>query len=384
MDEPSPYGPGAGAFTDPMADTRRGRSHAPFWRVVLLGLLVVPLVLAWVGFFNGSTLFGSEPANAKLATAAFFAIPVVYGTTCLFVLGTALRRGAHRKKVVAEYLTLGFALVVAVAGYFMIFPPPPDEGPVIDSGTDYAASYSTNIAYSMSWAPEFIEAVEAARDRDALVAAIEDYEYPNAEGDSVSYTYDVDVTAFEGEGPLGLPGRGVLRVAVEVEAGQWEDAGTVERWSAGMATTCTSFRASAADGLHDLQPVDCAVADVLPPAKDPEERATEPGPSGTASAPPATDPDEIRLLDLLGSLEPHASEDAVARVVGGGFPGSSVKTDRSDDEIVVVVGEWEECLVGVLPEDGAPFRFTGFDRILLTRGEMGCTPQLYLNPVTTH
>ncbi|PUB25447.1 hypothetical protein C8K30_107193 [Promicromonospora sp. AC04] len=40
------------------------------------------------------------------------------------------------------------------------------------------------------------------------------------------------------------------------------------------------------------------------------------------------------------------------------------------------------------PDPGASanraFRFSDFDRILLNRGEMGCSPQLYLNPVTTH
>lgn len=383
MDELSPYGPGTGASAD-TADTRPARSRARFWLVVVVGLLVAPVVLAGVGLVNGFALGDSEPTNAGLSTAAFIAVPVVYGSTCLFVLGAAVRRGARRETILAECLTLGLAVVVPVAGYLVIFPPPPDPGPVVDSGPDYATSYSSNIIGSMYWAPEFIEAVEAAGDDAALVAAIEGFEYPNAAGDSVSYTYDVDVTAFEGAGQSGLPARGVLKVTVDVEAGQWDDGGAVDQWSAGTATTCSSFRSSAVAGLHDLQPVDCADADVVPPAREPEPQAAEPPPTGPASPPPPTDPEAIRLLDLLGSLEPHASEDAVVRVVGGGFPGEFLETGRSDAAIVVVVGEWEDCLVGVLPVDDAPFLFSDFDRILLTRGEMGCTPQLYLNPVTTH
>jgi len=385
VDDPSPYGPGAPPPADPITATRP-RTRFRFWLLVSLGLLVIPSVLALVAFVNGFALWDSEPANAGLATAALVAIPVAYGATCLFVLGTALRRGAHAEKVLAEYVTLGLAVAVPVTGYVMIFPPPPEDGPVVASGTDQALHYSSDIAYSMSWAPELIEAVEIAADRGATVAAIESFEYPNAAGDSLrdSYNYDVDVTAFEGVDRPGEPGRGVLKVSVEFEAGQWDEDGTISRWSAGTAATCLSFRVSAADGVHDQQPVDCADAGTLPSAKGSEMPAAEPEPSPTTSARAPTDPVEIRLLDLLGSLGPQASEEAVARVVGAEFPGTSVETDRSDNVIVVVVGEWEDCLVGVLPADGAPFRFTGFDRVLLTRGEMGCSPQLYLNPVTTH
>lgn len=386
MDEPSPYGPGTGPPAEPVADTDETPSRGRFWLVVVLGLLVAPVVLAGVGIVNGFALAGTEPANAGLSTAAIVAVPVVYVATWVFVLGTALRRGARRETILAECLTLGLSVVVPVAGYFLLFPPPPDPGPVVDSGTDYATSYSNDLISSMTWSPELIEAVEAARDRDALVAALEDYENPHAAGDSIGYafTYDVEVTALDRARRGGLPGRGVLRVTVDVEAGQWEENGIVGRWSAGTATSCSSFRVSAADGLHDLQPVDCAVANILPPAAAPQQRTPEPEPAQTVTNPPPTDPDAIRLLDVLGELGPRAAEDAVARAVGGGFPGSPVETDRSDGETVVVVGEWEDCLVAVLPENGAPFMFTGFDRILLTRGEMGCTPQLYLNPVTTH
>ncbi|MEQ4721076.1 hypothetical protein [Nonomuraea sp. B19D2] len=55
---------------------------------------------------------------------------------------------------------------------------------------------------------------------------------------------------------------------------------------------------------------------------------------------------------------------------------------REGAELGVVLSR--DCVIAVRPDGTASFLFTDFDRILLDSVEYGCTPNLYLHPVTTH
>ncbi|MFC4011121.1 hypothetical protein ACFOY2_28110 [Nonomuraea purpurea] len=43
-----------------------------------------------------------------------------------------------------------------------------------------------------------------------------------------------------------------------------------------------------------------------------------------------------------------------------------------------------DCVVAMRPDGTVSFRFTDFDHILGEPGEYGCTPNVYLHPMTTH
>jgi hypothetical protein len=145
--------------------------------------------------------------------------------------------------------------------------------------------------------------------------------------------------------------------------------------TAGSSTTCWRLvvRAYRHTDTADHERIACP-ADLSPVPLEPT-----PQPSLGRDA-------ERAVLEVLDGLPAGATADDATTALGSAFPDADVRAVREGDELVATVGvvEARDCIIAIRPGGRPAWRFSDFDRILLEPGELGCDPNLYLHPVTTH
>jgi len=133
---------------------------------------------------------------------------------------------------------------------------------------------------------------------------------------------------------------------------------------------------------------------VVRTGQDDADRDEIPCPAGTPTVTPSPSPlptfpagAEAGVREVLDALPAHASSADAEQALAARFAAPlTVRVVPSGDELVAAVGltSTRDCVVGVRRGDGEVRTLTGFDRALLAPGEVGCSPSLYLAPVTTH
>ncbi|MGC5167200.1 hypothetical protein [Luteimicrobium sp. DT211] len=133
---------------------------------------------------------------------------------------------------------------------------------------------------------------------------------------------------------------------------------------------------------------------VVRPGADVADRERILCPEGAPTAAPSPTPlptfpadGEADVRAALEALPERTGEEAAQRALAARFPAPlTVRVARSGDELVAAVGlsSTRDCVVGVRPDGGKARTYTGFDPVTLAPGEVGCSPSLYLAPVTTH
>jgi hypothetical protein len=219
--------------------------------------------------------------------------------------------------------------------------------------------------------PSFAEPLDAEK---LALRAVTDPRVPDdVEGD-VEPEYDVVPLAFAGRSDADEGA--TIDLAVSVEVASWDSPGwfTKDR-TAGSATTCWRLvvRAYRHTDTADHERIDC------PPELSPVP--LEPAPQ------PSLGPDaEQTVLQVLDGLPAGATADDATAALASAFPEADVRAVRAGDELVAAVGvaRARDCVVAVRQDGRAAWRFSDFDRILVEPGELGCDPNLYLHPVTTH
>lgn len=185
------------------------------------------------------------------------------------------------------------------------------------------------------------------------------------------------VTVLSWDGDSGADGGAVVEVGIRVELaavhGEWFDPGR----TAGSSTTC--WRLVVHAWQHDAQ----ADRDEIRCPDDPGEGPI-PDPTPLPSLGPDAEATVLRVLDALPAGATAASAEAALRAEFAEFV--DVQVEEGYAELVAAVGvlRSRDCIIGIAPDDEPAWRFSDFRRIRLEPGEGGCTPRLYLAPVTTH
>lgn len=258
-------------------------------------------------------------------------------------------------KGVGITLAVVLALAVALVAWFYYEITVPDDG---DRLADrQGAETAREIAGDLE--PGYVEPVDA----ENLAQRVED-----------GYR---QVTVLGWDGDSGTDDGAVIEVAIRTEvpgsSSEWFDPGV----SSGSSLTCWRFtvRAFQHDGEADHDEIGCP---------DDLDDAPAPDPTPLPSLDPEAEETVLRVLDGLGDdATPEAAESALRAELADFV---DVRVERGSGELVAAVGvlRSRDCIVGVSPDGEPAWRFSDFRRIQLEPGEGGCTPGLYLAPVTTH
>ncbi|MFC8732604.1 hypothetical protein ACFT5B_09115 [Luteimicrobium sp. NPDC057192] len=211
------------------------------------------------------------------------------------------------------------------------------------------------------------------RTADADRLAQEAVTDPRVPTDVPDATYDVAPLAWSGRTDGEGGARVELVVAVDVPGESAQAIFGKER-TAGSARACWRLVVRTGQDVADREPIPC--------------------PGGTPTATPSPTPlptfpanAEKEVRAALDALPDDATAPAAQRALAARFAAPlSVRVERDGHELVAAVGllSTRDCVVAVRHDDERARSFTGFDRVQLDPGEVGCAPSLYLAPVTTH
>lgn len=186
----------------------------------------------------------------------------------------------------------------------------------------------------------------------------------------------VDVVVLGWDGTSGDDEGARVDVAVSVRVPGHTGVGFFDPGqSGGSSTACWRLvvRAYQHDDAADRESLPCP-ADLVGVTPEPEPL-------------PSLGPDDAdTVLQVLDGLPAGATAGDATAALGSAFPEADVRARREGRELVATVGvvRARDCVVAVRPDGEPAWRFSDFDRILLEPGEVGCDPNLYLYPVTTH
>ena len=266
-------------------------------------------------------------------------------------------------------VVVGGLVLLAVAGVLWFL----HDLTTPDDGDRYADGLGERVAVGIA------DDVEGSYSEplDAELLAQRAVQDPRLAGDA---EYELVVLAWAGSS--GDEGGAVFDLAISTEAPAWGGTGIFsDSRTAGSSVSCWQFvvRAHEHDDTADHRRVDCP-DDLVPGPGAPPRPTPDPTPLPSLGA--DADATVLGVLDGLDAGVTPADAEAALREAFPAFV--DVRATREGDELVATVGvtRSRDCVVAVRPDGEVAWRYSGFDRVQLEPGELGCDPNLYLAPAT--